>query len=107
MVSRWPSASGTAGLVKKWMDLQLLGGYDHFVEHVVAHCFLHPEPFEPPQTPHVGFAAFLHRVSTYDWDQPLVVEFEGLGALGADERQHIHRSFTRPVKGYVFSNSEL
>ena len=28
------------------MAMQLLAGYDHLVEHVVAGVFLHPAPFE-------------------------------------------------------------
>lgn len=46
------------------------------VELLVAYLFTAPHPFQPPATPLVGFARFLHLLATFDFEgSPILVNF--------------------------------
>ncbi|XP_051786056.1 nucleolar protein 6-like [Erpetoichthys calabaricus] len=71
----------TARLAKRWIGAHLLDAClmsDEAVELLVASLFLHPAPFNTPNSPQVGFIRFLLLLSSFDWkNNPLIVNFNG------------------------------
>ena len=48
------------------------------VELLVASVFLHPGPYAPPVSVHVGFLRFLRLLARFDWlNEPLIVNLPG------------------------------
>uniref|UniRef100_H3CDV3 Nucleolar protein 6 n=1 Tax=Tetraodon nigroviridis TaxID=99883 RepID=H3CDV3_TETNG len=62
-------------LAKRWLGAQLLSDdvTEETADLLVASLFLHPAPFTPPGSPQVGFLRFLHLLSSFDWNSPLIV----------------------------------
>ncbi|CAK0821815.1 unnamed protein product [Prorocentrum cordatum] len=91
---RQPALAGAARLCKRWMASQMLSGYDEFVEHLVAHVFLHPAPFDSPTSPQAGFCRFCSLLDAHDWQhEPLMLDFDG--RFSEEERMSLRRSFER------------
>jgi len=75
-----PAYSTTCRIVKRWISCHLMVDYinDITVDLLVAHLFLHPEPFTEPSSSTCGFKRFLKLMAQHDWKElPLIVNLEG------------------------------
>lgn len=73
-----PAFSLTCRLVKRWMSCHLMTDHisDHALDLIVAHLFIHPEPYSEPASSLCGFRRFLMLMSTHNWKElPLMVNF--------------------------------
>lgn len=88
-----PAFSLTCRLVKRWISCHLMTDHinDLTVELIVAHLFLHPEPYSEPSSSLCGFRRFMLLMSDYDWQNlPLIVNFDE--QLKLDEINRIKNS---------------
>lgn len=73
------SFSLTCRLVKRWLSCHLLTDYmnDITIDLLVAHLYLHPQPYTEPSSSLCGFRRFLTLLAKHDWTtQPLIVNFD-------------------------------
>lgn len=85
-----PAFSLTCRLVKRWIACHLMTGHisDIALELIVAHLFLHPQPYTEPASSSCGFRRFLRLFANHDWkESPLVVSFNN--QLKMDEVNHL------------------
>lgn len=85
-----PAFGLTCRLVKRWLSCHLMTDHvsDIALDLIVAHLFLHPQPYSAPSSSACGFRRFLMLVAQHDWGQnPLVVNFDD--QLKSDEITHL------------------
>lgn len=88
-----PAFGLTCRLVKRWLSCHLMTDHisDIALDLIVAHTFLHPQPYTEPSSSLCGFRRFLMLMSKHDWKQlPLVVNFDN--QLKIDEINTIRNS---------------
>jgi len=74
-----PAFGLTCRLVKRWLSCHLMTDHisDVAIDLIVAHLFLHPQPYTEPSSSSCGFQRFLMLMSQYDWKlTPLIVNFD-------------------------------
>lgn len=74
-----PAFAITCRLVKRWLACQLFAGHlsEFTTELIVAHLFVHPEPYTEPASSVCGLTRFFRLVAEFDWhNSPLVVNFD-------------------------------
>lgn len=73
-----PAFSLTCRLVKRWIGCHLMTNHigDMALDLIVAHLFLHPQPYTEPASSLCGLKRFLMLFSKHDWKElPLMVNF--------------------------------
>lgn len=74
-----PAFGLTCRLVKRWVACHLMTDHisDMALDLIVAHLFLHPQPYNEPASSSCGFKRFLKLMAQFEWDHaPLIVNFD-------------------------------
>lgn len=85
-----PAFGVTCRVVKRWLACQLMTDHidDVTADLLVAHVFLHPQPYTEPASSFCGFKRLLALIARHDWAElPLIVNFDD--ALKEDEMQRL------------------
>eukprot|EP01071_Lankesteria_metandrocarpae_P003574 Lankesteria_metandrocarpae@DN3050_c0_g1_i1.p1 len=85
--------NGTIRLCRLWFGLHLLSGCEDWIDHLAAHIFLCPEPFQTPTSPHGAFYRIMSLIEMFNWGKmPFIAELEKDNKISQDSRQKMVQS---------------
>ncbi|KAJ8323189.1 U3 snoRNP protein [Batrachochytrium dendrobatidis] len=117
---RLPFLPVTIRILKRWLASHLLLSSsnttsipEEALELLAAYVYLHPAPFEIPNSGYAGFLRVLDLIQSWDWkDEPLIVELERgkmtfglISDIKANFKQSRQRNKTPPM--YIATERDL